>query len=90
MTLPECLRVQRMRLVVQGVLQVLAELGGGVVDQGVGEGGGKGVAGVVRAHQPLAHGQGLYAGRCYHVTRAGIHEHLRTARQQFRMSEPQS
>lgn len=78
--LPECLGAQRLRVVVQSVLQVAAELGRAVIDERVREPCCKCIAGMVRADEPLAHGQCLDAGRSHHVTRARIHEDLQQGR----------
>lgn len=58
------------------MLQVVAELGRGGVHKAVGEGAHKRVAGMLRADEPLAHGQRFHAGRRHHIARAGIDEHL--------------
>ena len=65
-----------MWIVLQGILQVLTELGWGVINQGIGELSGKAVAGMMRTDKPLAHGQSFYAGGGNHVASAGIHKHL--------------
>ena len=49
------------------------------MEQAVVEARRKCVAGVVRAQQPLAHGQRLQAGGCHHVTRASVDEDLQAA-----------
>lgn len=65
-----------MRFMVQSKLQMLAELGRGVIHEGIGELGGECVAGVVRTDEPFSHGQSLYAGSCYNITCAGVHKNL--------------
>ena len=59
--------------------QVAGKLLGRAVHQAVGKALGKGVAGVLGAQQPLAHGQGFQGGRGHHVAGAGIDEDLRPA-----------
>lgn len=74
--LPELLCRQWRRLLLEGVLQMLTELFRGVVHKAVGEAADKGIAGVLCADEPLAHGQRLHAGCGHHITGAGIDEYL--------------
>lgn len=49
-----------------------------LVDQAVRECLEEGIGGVILHQYPLAHGQGLSCGCCYHITLAWIDEHLDT------------
>ena len=59
------------------ILQVAGEVLGGAVGQAVAEARGEGIAGVLGAQQPLAHGQCLQACGRNHVACARIDEDLR-------------